>query len=186
MDIQYRHTPIPSPRSIRVIHLEPLPVIDALPANNTGIHCRLEIISLDDYSDFCADYTALSYSWDAQIPTQRIDCRDGYLLVTPNCEAALRSFRDSKKMETLWIDSICIDQGDDALEERSQQVSLMGEIYKFAKRVVVWIGESDGAVQLALEQIVSIGTVPENISHNNRRRIQREMRERVERMGAGK
>ena len=42
-------------------------------------------------------------------------------------------------MRTLWVDSICINQGDD--NERSQQVRLMGQIYRKASTVLIWLGE---------------------------------------------
>ena len=46
---------------------------------------------------------------------------------------------DFSHKEWWWIDSICIDQSN--VPERSQQVSIMEEIYKRAKRVVIWLGE---------------------------------------------
>jgi len=39
----------------------------------------------------------------------------------------------------LWIDQLCIDQ--DNPKEVGSQVQLMGDIYKAARRVVVWLGE---------------------------------------------
>lgn len=39
----------------------------------------------------------------------------------------------------LWIDSVCINQAD--LAEKSSQVNLMGQIYKKAARVIVWLGK---------------------------------------------
>jgi len=38
----------------------------------------------------------------------------------------------------MWIDAICINQGDD--EEKSKQVTRMRDVYKLARRVVVWLG----------------------------------------------
>jgi hypothetical protein len=42
---------------------------------------------------------------------------------------------------TIWVDAICIDQSNP--DERSQQVQLMGQIYRNAQRVLVWLGHSD-------------------------------------------
>jgi len=42
-------------------------------------------------------------------------------------------------MRRVWIDAICINQ--DNLDERSQQVSLMTDIYSKARRVIIWLGE---------------------------------------------
>jgi hypothetical protein len=38
----------------------------------------------------------------------------------------------------IWADAICINQSD--LQERSQQVRLMGNIYRNAERVLIWLG----------------------------------------------
>lgn len=41
----------------------------------------------------------------------------------------------------LWIDAICINQSD--IKEREEQVARMAHIYKRARRVVVWLGDTD-------------------------------------------
>ena len=38
----------------------------------------------------------------------------------------------------LWIDQICIDQGSTA--EKGDQVAIMGEIYRGASEVLIWLG----------------------------------------------
>lgn len=47
----------------------------------------------------------------------------------------------------LWIDSICINQED--VEERNSQVKIMGDIYKNASTVVIWLGASDDYTRIA-------------------------------------
>lgn len=45
---------------------------------------------------------------------------------------------------SLWVDAVCIDQGNRG--ERSQQVSLMRDIYGLAEGVWIWFGEEgDGS-----------------------------------------
>lgn len=39
----------------------------------------------------------------------------------------------------LWIDAVCIDQTDH--REKSRQVAQMGDIYRDAERVLVWLGK---------------------------------------------
>jgi hypothetical protein len=47
-------------------------------------------------------------------------------------------------MTALWVDAICIDQGN--VEERNQQVQIMGEIYGRALKTAMWLGEAaDGS-----------------------------------------
>jgi hypothetical protein len=41
--------------------------------------------------------------------------------------------------EALWIDALCIDQGQN--DERNHQVQQMGSIYSGAQRVIAWIGK---------------------------------------------
>ncbi|KAI9154755.1 Ubiquitin carboxyl-terminal hydrolase [Paramyrothecium foliicola] len=60
---------------------------------------------------------------------------------------ALQSMRLVDKERTLWIDAICIDQAN--LQERNQQVRRMGEIYRQATRVLVWLGQSSESSRAA-------------------------------------
>lgn len=68
---------------------------------------------------------------------------DGCTLpVTRNAEIALRSMRLSEETRRIWIDSICIDQTN--LEQRAQQVMLMGSIYEDSCLNVIHLFEDDG------------------------------------------
>jgi hypothetical protein len=44
------------------------------------------------------------------------------------------------EQDYLWIDAICIDQSQ--VEERNHQVAMMGKIYSWARKVLVWLGQS--------------------------------------------
>lgn len=168
MSVLYQHVPILGPRSIRVLELQP--------AANSGaqISCKLKNISLDDFPEWHANYTALSYTWDGQNASCKIGCDGAILLITPNCNAAIRQLRSATKVEVLWIDSICIDQTPEAVEERNAQVALMGDIYKSAARVVVWLGSSNERVERALRQVMDIAMVTRSAPQSlaNRRLIQ--------------
>lgn len=56
-----------------------------------------------------------------------------------NLEKALRRMRNESQEITFWVDAICINQLD--IDERSQQVELMGMIYKSARECILWLGE---------------------------------------------
>ncbi|OCL03012.1 HET-domain-containing protein, partial [Glonium stellatum] len=158
---QYQHVPLQDPRSVRVIRLDPA-------SNRTEpLCCTLEEVSLDA----SPEYTALSYSWDAQKPSCPIGCRRGTLYITPNCVSALRQLRDEHGVQTLWIDSICIDQT--SLEERSSQVALMGEIYKKAKEVIVWLGESDSSTKQAIQCLSDISQIGGEMDVESKERAMR-------------
>lgn len=114
-------------------------------------------------------YEALSYAWGDSKQRQRIYVRDAwssnecdtyvrdawssnerdtsYLDVTANLFIALRRLRDSDFPRLMWIDALCIDQGN--LDERSTQVAFMVLVYAHAKSVLVWLGEeADGSSDL--------------------------------------
>ncbi len=106
-------------------------------------------------------YRALSYCWgsldelkpltvvfeddgDAPISSGAIgeprDTRSRSVMfqVTANLHDALASFRRSEEHSYLWVDMLCINQGD--VDERSEQVRSMRSIYESAESVVVWLG----------------------------------------------
>ena len=39
----------------------------------------------------------------------------------------------------IWIDALCINQNDDS--EKVEQLKLMGNIYRFAGNIIMWLGE---------------------------------------------
>jgi len=100
-------------------------------------------------------YEALSYVWGPADNNRAIRCGARQLLVTDNCYSALDSLASRTLQRFLWIDSICIDQRElpQSIDERNRQVNLMGEIYKRALRVVVWLGDCDNGSDVAFRYI---------------------------------
>ena len=92
-------------------------------------------------------YDALSYVWGDLSDTVSISVNGVDVPITRNLEAALRQLRRKHTSITLWIDAICINQSD--LSERNHQVKYMGDIYRRAKRVIMWIGEAPGEIESA-------------------------------------
>ena len=172
MSNSYHHIPVVGARSIRVLELQPADDVVA------PVHCKLKIISLNDFPQWRANYTALSYTWDSQSPSREVNCDGGSLLITPNCEEAIRQLRSAREIQVLWIDGICIDQTPQAVEERNIQVALMGEIYKSAARVVVWLGSGNERVERALQQVMDIAMItrsaPRDLAH--RKMVQEKLR----------
>jgi hypothetical protein len=81
----------------------------------------------------------ISYVWGDPKDTLPIFL-DGHIFnVTTNLESALRHLRWKDAVQTFWIDAICINQSDNL--ERSQQVSLMGNIYSLVQQTVIYLGE---------------------------------------------
>lgn len=97
-----------------------------------------------------AKYTALSYTWGDLQEKQSITLNCNVFTVTKNLLVALQHLRSENESLTLWIDAICINQED--IDERTQQVKQMVEIYKNATQVFIWMGEEienfDAAISL--------------------------------------
>jgi hypothetical protein len=114
-------------------------VITLLPGLRDGsIECILQSQHLNDPS---LEFEALSYEWGEPDPAhskQSILIDGEPFSVRGNLWEALHHLRDQRKQRRLWIDAICINQID--LEERSHQVGLVGDIYRTAASVNVWLG----------------------------------------------
>jgi hypothetical protein len=85
------------------------------------------------------EYICLSYVWGQP--------DNGYpVLINKKLHYVRRNLLDflhyarKKQFGWIWIDALCIDQGN--LAERAYQVQQMGFIYSHAWRVVSWLGTS--------------------------------------------
>lgn len=100
-------------------------------------------------------------------PTVEIDIDGETLLITKSLADALGRMREKDAdCRVLWVDAICINQGDVA--ERSQQVALMGRIYKCSNRVLVWLGDKDEYTNEAISLIKTISEFPVESYANSR------------------
>jgi len=106
--------------------------------------CQLRYVPLDS----APMYIALSYAWGdpTRVASYSVDGKK--ILISKSLSAALArifSFCKDKipnnwgRRLHVWADAICIDQSND--EEKASQVILMGEIYKGANKVMVYLGE---------------------------------------------
>lgn len=89
------------------------------------------------------EYKALSYMCGDQPASARIYMNGKILMVRPNLYAFLRALLNPSarawfaREDHLWIDALCINQED--LQERSDQVRLMGRIYASARQTLTWL-----------------------------------------------
>jgi hypothetical protein len=88
-----------------------------------------------------AEYEALSYVWGPAKPSYPVLVNNTHLLQVGESLwwGLARIVEDYEKPRLVWIDAICINQKDN--EEKAWQVQLMGEIYRRAKGVIVYLGE---------------------------------------------
>ncbi|KAI6859327.1 hypothetical protein D0864_00034 [Hortaea werneckii] len=116
-------------REIRIILLQPSGEED------DALYADLEIASLDNEPA----YNAISYVWGDASDTTVMFLNGGKVIeITKSLAAALRRFRHSRIFVALWADAVCINQ--ENLQERADQVSIMGKIYASAIQVNVWLG----------------------------------------------
>ncbi|KAK4540746.1 hypothetical protein LTR36_008961 [Oleoguttula mirabilis] len=146
---EFRYGPLKSTKTgIRLVKLLP-------GSGNKGV--AIELVDSFVTGPNQIPYDALSYTWGEGARVKTISCGGKRLTVTRTLHEALQRFRDTDKTITLWIDQICICQ--ERIKERNQQVQMMGDIFRGARKVIVWLGEdyddSRAGMQLA-KQLLQI------------------------------
>jgi hypothetical protein len=140
----YQYQPLPTPTSIRLLHVRPC-----------GSHTSAPVVCFLSTHErsLAPPYEALSYVWGPQEPTGTIHCADfsstppkrgksrTMRTVRMNLYTALQDLRHKTDTRIMWIDGLCINQED--LAERASQVAMMGDIYRSATAVVVYLGHAD-------------------------------------------
>ncbi|KAH6891415.1 heterokaryon incompatibility protein-domain-containing protein [Thelonectria olida] len=118
---------------IRIVHLH-------AGDQPSDIRLTTEECEIDDIED---DYAALSYVWGDSTDTSLIYVDGHAFSATKNLVAALhriREFLHGEGVLPIWIDAICINQGD--VEERNAQVAMMKQIYEKSAMIVCWLSEA--------------------------------------------
>lgn len=77
------------------------------------------------------------------------------LRIRSELATALRHLRQKKRSRMLWVDNICIDQTNTT--ERSHLVRHMGQIYRLARNVIVWLGPETDNSKLAMSKLEYLG-----------------------------
>ena len=123
----YVYKPLADP-AIDIRLLQILPGSD-----NADIQLKISVWPLND----APNYRAISYTWGAK--GQSIVFIDSCIFpVTRNCRYTLWQARLHYPSDYVWIDSICINQKDNA--EKGKQVQMMGDIYQHASMVLASVG----------------------------------------------
>jgi hypothetical protein len=123
----------------------------------------MEVVSLDDAT---LSFNALSYVWGDPNATIPILVNQSVVIVPQSLAISLHSLRQISKSHTIlgqgplmiWADAVCLNQQD--LQERSQQVQMMGEIYSKARKVLIWLGEGTEYTDYALDLMTSTAFWP--------------------------
>ncbi|EWY92013.1 hypothetical protein FOYG_08919 [Fusarium oxysporum NRRL 32931] len=147
------YQPLSSSSSFRLLEL--------LPSSNRTDPLVGRLVGSD--ITFQPDYEALSYVWGDTTPVRYINLGDQDISITPNLHSALIHLRSPDTVRTLWVDALCINQS--VHDERNQQVRIMGDIYKSARQVVVWLGEAADDSHLVFQHL-NDESIPGSF-HNN-------------------
>lgn len=112
-------------------------ILDLLPGRwDEPLSGVLRVVSLNANPT----YEAISYTWGLSTEHNTISISKTHdVPITDNLFRALKRLRQQLGKRRLWIDALCIDQKNK--QERAQQVSMMGAVYKQAKAVLLWLGE---------------------------------------------
>jgi len=92
-------------------------------------------------------FVALSYNWGDSKDTLPITCNGGSLNITRSLHGFLSALRARGAFGYLWADGICIDQGNP--DEQGTQIPLMYKLYRYASRVIVWLGDTARDIEVS-------------------------------------
>ncbi|KAI1160219.1 heterokaryon incompatibility protein-domain-containing protein [Nemania serpens] len=140
------YSPIDGKNHLRVLLLEPAENRDA------DLIGSLQHTTLREQDEELIEpYTAISYVWGNPTPVDKI-LLDGHEIgITESLGAALRGIRDATRAHRVWADAICINQRN--VEERNQQVAIMGQIYSFANNTIIYLGPLESHSELVLRAV---------------------------------
>ncbi|KAK5735548.1 hypothetical protein LTR17_008081 [Elasticomyces elasticus] len=129
-------------RQIRLIVLDP-----GTKAASISFSFQFANIYTEDSSQHTS-WEAISYRW-AEDPGQLHNVHVGNETwqIDDNIFRMLNDLRLADQERRLWIDALCINQGDE--REKAEQVQLMRNVYEQARQVIIWLGCKDQQVEAA-------------------------------------
>ena len=139
---EFRHDPGEKRRPYVCIHSE-------LSSGDGLIQCSME---MDPPSQ---EYVCLSYMWGPQAAQKSILIDGRLFRVRDNLWKFLNRARHTGVTRPIWIDAICIDQTN--VRMRNHWVQQMGRIFEGAVEVLVWLGDGDPVIEIALDVMEYIG-----------------------------
>ncbi|GAB1317419.1 hypothetical protein MFIFM68171_07629 [Madurella fahalii] len=153
-------------------------LLTLLPGESRRLECDITIHALDGPQ--MPPYKALSYCWnnpkfdslvidgkripeDDPLRSQYMVCHALWcssgkrILISTSLRDALRKLRSKSEAVRLWVDALCINQGDNA--EKGTQLLLMQRIYHAASEVCMWLGVEDESTISALELVRTLDAI---------------------------
>lgn len=117
------------------------------------IQCNIFSGWFDEYETMIP-YAALSYVWGSTRKTLNITIDNIKIEVTQNLHVALQYLRHEKEDRILWVDAICINQNN--THEKMHQIRQMGDIYKKAEEVIVWLGDGTDKTNFTMDTMMRL------------------------------
>lgn len=153
----YEHDVLPDNEHVRILLIHRKEEELNIPYQELTLQGNLLTVPLEEAKD---KYWALSYVWGDPTLSETIMLDDQPMSITANCAKALRRVLEDTPACLIWVDSICINQGNDfaALKERAGQVSIMDEIYSSALNVAIYLGEGNAGTDLMFEALKKLET----------------------------
>lgn len=109
--------------------------------------CSLNTVELHNV----LSYEALSYVWGSNERSKTAHVNGEYINITENLYIALNYLRNESKPATLWVDAICICQ--DETLDKSNQVRMMGDIFRKATHTYIWLGEATDEDEVVVDYL---------------------------------
>lgn len=125
------------------------------------------VVTVADFPlDQAPEFDALSYFWGPPQFDAEIIVNGAALAITPNLAGSLQRYRQqsSKRRGLLWVDAICINQGDKL--ELNKQLLLMRRIYQQAQMVYIDLGEVDLEWYLGFDLLHKLSFIYEWVKDN--------------------
>ena len=119
----------PGTTTNRVLHLNP-------GDENDEVQGALRLLAFS--IDPLPQYSCISYVWGDARFTKAAVINGQYVEIRKNLHDALRHVRSKTEMIVTWADALCINQSD--IDEKSQQVAFMAEVYRRCSKVYIWLG----------------------------------------------
>jgi len=148
IDDFYQYSKILDQDTIRLIILQPSQDPEA------EVKCSLVQVSLEELEDDISEhYVALSYIWGDPTLSYSVLVDGKKVRITSSLDCALRHLREPNRILRLWADGICINQSN--IEDRNQQVRLMGSVYMLAQHTVIFLGPSNPKIDPVVQYIAT-------------------------------
>ncbi|KAI0895284.1 heterokaryon incompatibility protein-domain-containing protein [Annulohypoxylon nitens] len=142
---RFQYVPLSdSQTSIRLVEVHGL---DENPAASVSVLCRLDTFSLDQ----TPPYHAISYTWGDPSQTTWIRVNGALMEVRQNCEYVLKQAWWHGGCRYHWVDAICINQDD--MNEKTDQVQIMGQVYQGAVNVLACVGQHDDGSEFLFRKL---------------------------------